>query len=265
MDRSVPTDPSIPQDQFTPEEINFFQQNGYVIVRGLCDAGNRERMTEVTLEGQARLIEPVEFEADLHYPGAPRSRDAEGGRTVRRLKQALTRDYVFLQWVQAPSVAGRLRQLLGPEIICPLAHHNCIMTKEPQFSSDTGWHQDIRYWSYTRPDLVNVWMALGREDESNGCLQVIPGSHRMMFERHRFDDAVFLRSDLEENRPLIETAVKVILEPGDVLFFHSLTFHAATRNFSKDPKYSVVFTFRGSDNPPLPGSRSASASELMIR
>ena len=264
-DLSAASVPPIPQDQFSPEEIAFFQENGYVIVRGLGDTATRERMTEVTLEGQARLIEPVEFEADLHYPGAPQSRDAEGGRTVRRLKQALTRDYVFLQWVQNHAFAGRLQQLLGPEIVCPLAHHNCIMTKEPRFSSDTGWHQDIRYWSFTRPDLVNIWLALGREDQSNGCLQVIPGTHRMQFDRSRFDDAVFLNPDHPDNIPLIAKAVPVILDPGDVLFFHCLTFHAATRNFSTEAKYSVVFTFRAADNPPLPGSRSAASSELFIR
>lgn len=221
-------------------------------------------MREVTLEGLERVVAPVEFEADLRYPGAPESIDSEGGRTVRRLKQAMTRDYSFLQWITHPGVVSRLKQLLGPRIVCPLAHHNCIMTKEPRFSSDTGWHQDIRYWSYARPELINMWLALGHERPENGCLKLIPGTHRMAFDRDQFDADLFLREDHPKTRPLLASVVHAPLEPGDVLFFHALTFHAASRNYSTESKLSAVFTFRPSDNPPLPDSRSSESAELLL-
>jgi phytanoyl-CoA hydroxylase len=221
-------------------------------------------MLDVTRDGVQRLVEPIEFEADLHYPGAPESRDAVGGRTVRRLKQALSRDFVFIDWVQSPEIVGRLRQLLGPVVYCPLAHHNCIMTKAPAFSSETGWHQDTRYWSFTTPNLVNVWLALGREYPENGCLKVIPGTHRMTFDRSRLDDELFLRAELPENQDLIARELFVELEPGDLLFFHARTFHAASRNYTQETKHSVVFTFRGEGNPPVSGSRSSAFPELLL-
>lgn len=255
---------STPSDSFSQSEVEQFERDGYLIVRNLAPAELLQRMREVTLEGLSRIIEPVEFEADLHYPGAPVSHEAEGGRTVRRLKQALTRDYAFLQWVTLPRIVNRLKQLLGPRVVCPLAHHNCIMTKEPRFSSDTGWHQDIRYWSFTRPELVNVWLALGTETPENGCLKLIPGTHRMKFERDQFDDSVFLKEDHPATRPLLEKVVHAPLEPGDVLFFHCLAFHAATRNYTKESKLSAVFTFRPADNPPLPLTRSSESAELLL-
>jgi phytanoyl-CoA hydroxylase len=138
------------------------------------------------------------------------------------------------------------------------------MTKEPRFSSDTGWHQDIRYWSFQRPELVNMWLALGTETPENGCLKLIPGTHRMTFDPDQFDEAVFLREDHPKTQPLLSQVVHAPLEPGDVLFFHCLTFHAATRNFSTQPKLSAVFTFRPHDNPPLPNSRSSEAAELLL-
>lgn len=250
--------------RFTSEESARFDADGYIVVRGLADASLRQRLLDVTRRGVEQRIEPLELEADLHYPGAPASREALGGRTVRRLKQALSRDYAFIEWVQQPGVVNRLRQLLGPVVYCPLAHHNCIMTKAPAYSSETGWHQDIRYWSFTRPDLVNVWLALGREYPENGCLKVIPGTHRMTFDRRQFDDELFFRPDLAENQRLIAREVYVDLEPGDVLFFHARTLHAASRNSTHETKYSVVFTFRGADNPPVPGSRSAALPELLL-
>jgi phytanoyl-CoA hydroxylase len=254
----------IPSPEFTPEEVAGFQRDGYVIVRGMGDAALRERMLQATLEGMGRDSGPVEYEAELHYPGSPNSLQSEGGRTVRRLKQAHSRENVFTEWLARPELITRLRQLLGPNVVMPLAHHNCIMTKMPLYSSKTGWHQDIRYWSFQRPELVSVWLALGREYSENGCLRLIPGTHRMDFDRSRLNESLFLRADHPENQGLLQREIVAELEPGDVLFFHCRTFHTADRNRSQDPKFSVVFTFRPGDNPPIPGTRSASLPELIV-
>ena len=246
------------------DQLRQFERDGYVILPQSAPAALVDRMLSATLADVVQLSEPIEFEADLHYPGAPDSRDANGGRTVRRLKQAHARGYVFTEWLTYRGLIVPLTQLLGPEIVCPLAHHNCVMTKHPDFSSETGWHQDIRYWSFERPELITVWLALGPERPENGCLRVIPGSHRMSLERSRFDEELFFRPELADNAELIAQAVPVELEAGDVLLFHCRTLHAASRNFSTQTKYSVVFTFRAADNRPRPGSRSAQSPELLI-
>jgi phytanoyl-CoA hydroxylase len=258
----MPRSTSLPE--FTPEELQQFHQNGFAIVRDVADEPLRRRMADVTQEGLHRHIEPIEYEADLRYPGAPESHEALGGRTVRRLKQAHSRDHVFTEWVQHPAIVSRLRQILGPDLVCPLAHHNCIMTKEPRYSSDTGWHQDIRYWSFMKPELVSVWLALGPEREENGCLQLVPGSHRRQFPPHAFDGDLFFREDLAENQEILAERVLAELNPGDVLIFHCRTLHSATRNHTQETKYSVVMTYRSLDNPPLPGTRSAASPELLL-
>lgn len=251
-------------DRFDADQLRQFERDGFLVAPQLAGADLVRRMLDATLDGVQHHIEPIEYEADLRYPGAPDSRDSQGGRTIRRLKQAHGRGAAFTDWLTHPALTGRLAALLGPDLVCPLAHHNCIMTKHPAFSSDTGWHQDIRYWSFERPELVTVWLALGDERLDNGCLQVIPGSHRIAFDPARFDEAIFFRPDLPENAELIADAVPVELAAGDVLFFHCRTLHAATRNFSDRTKYSVVFTFRAADNPPRPGTRSAQSPELLI-
>ena len=254
----------IDQHGFSPDEVAAFQRDGYAIVPGLADAATCRTMLDVTRAGLTGEFEPIEYEADVHYPGAPSSRASVGGRTVRRLKQAHSRHPIFTDWVSRPELVARLQQLLGPQVVMPLAHHNCIMTKQPRFSSDTGWHQDVRYWSFTRPELVSVWLALVPETRENGCLRLIPGTHAMPFDSDRLDDMQFLKDDHPRNRPLIEQQVWAELQPGDVLFFHAKTFHAATRNFTDAPKFSVVFTFRPQDNPPVSGTRSAAMPELLL-
>ncbi|GAB5440570.1 MAG: phytanoyl-CoA dioxygenase family protein [Fuerstiella sp.] len=250
--------------EFTKDEVAQFADDGFSIQRGLIPADYVEKILEVARRDVRLHQGDIEYEADVQYPGAPPSRDAEGGRTIRRLRQAFSRDPVFARLVKQPPLLSRLQQLLGPQVVMPLAHHNCVMTKHPEFSSDTGWHQDIRFWSFTTPELVNAWIALGDENLSNGCLRLLPGSHRITFQPEQLDSDRFFRTDLPANQELLQKAVSAELQAGDVLFFHARCFHAATRNFSDATKYSAVFTFRSLANSPVPESRSARLPELLL-
>lgn len=249
---------------FTADELARFERDGFLIARGLAGGDWATRMLQVTREHLERELPPVELEVDVHYPGSPESVDQPGGRTIRRLKQAHSRDIVFTEWICHLPLVQRLTQLLGPGVVMPLAHHNCVMTKQPHHSSDTRWHRDIRYWNFTTSELVSVWLALGDEYPENGGLFVIPGSHKIEFQPTQLDDALFFREDVPENRTLLDSAVPVELSPGDVLFFHARTLHMATRNKTEKPKFSAVFTFRAADNPPIPDSRSAAAGEVVL-
>ncbi len=251
-------------DFFNADEVAQFRRDGYVIVRSLVSAVRCAQMRQLAQQQLAAQTGPLEYEADARYPGAPESLDAPGGRTVRRLLQAYARDALFRQWATSRAVGGRLAQLLGSRVQLTPAHHNCIMTKAPSHSSSTGWHRDIRYWAFEKPDLVSVWLALGREHRGNGCLLLLPGTHRMEFRNDRLDAAQFLRSDLEENREMLLRQVAAELEAGDVLFFHARLFHAAGQNRTNETKHSLVFTYHAADNRPLPGSRSAARPGIAL-
>jgi len=235
-----------------------FAERGYLVRRGLCSKTDCAELRRITLEHLQDVRGPVEYEADVGYPGAPVSRDDEGGLTVRRLLSACSRDVAYRRWATGRTVADQLRSLFGrDDVYLSQNHHNCVMTKHPGHSSATLWHQDIRYWSFDAPELISVWLALGSETVSNGALKVIPGSHVLPLDRGRFDAELFLRPELPENRALIDSAETVELEEGDVLFFHCRLLHAAGMNLTDDIKLSAVFTYHTGDNQPIPNTRSA--------
>lgn len=256
-------------------ELQQFARDGYLIVRGYAVDNLRERMITSVEASLNPAIGPLEYEADVHYPGAPSSKSAPGGTTPRRLLNAYARDAVFREWASMPEIVQSVKQLIAVEhadvdrsnvngLLLTQNHHNCIMTKMPSYSSSTNWHQDIRYWSFDRPELINVWLALGDEYAEKGSMQFIPGSHKLELDRGRFDADFFLRQDLPENKALIETAVSAELKAGDVLFFHCRTFHVAGANLTQDPKYSVVFSYHAEDNHPIPGTRSALLESVVV-
>lgn len=240
-----------------------FERDGFVVAPGLCPPARLAQMRLAVERDLDAALAPLEFEADVAYPGAPSGRDAPGGHTVRRLLDALGRDREFADWACCAAMTARVRALLrSREIRVVRAHHNCIMTKHPDYSSATGWHQDIRYWSFDRPELVNAWTALDRESRDNGGMRLIPGSHRAVFDTRAFDSDRFFRSERAANREWIDGAIQVDMQPGDVLFFHAALLHAAGRNLTDLRKRAVVFSYRAEGNRPLPGTRSAAAEDL---
>jgi phytanoyl-CoA hydroxylase len=245
-------------------QLAQFNEQGYLILPGMVDHASCGAMLQVTQQHLRSAIPPVEYEADVGYPGAPASLDAPGGKTARRLRNAWHRDASFRQWASDPRLVSILALLLNEDVSLALAHHNCIMTKHPDFGSATGWHRDIRYWSYARPDLISVWLALGPENAENGGLKFIPASHRMSIESEQLDQLDFLRPDHPKNRTFFEQGVTPQLQRGDVVFFHSRLFHAAGKNSSDAVKASVVFAYRGKSNLPVAGSKSAAAGDIEL-
>lgn len=244
-------------------DISFYE-DGYLVIKGLAKPEEISAMRASISLALNPLQAPLEYESDVGYPGAPENRSAQGGLTPRRLLHAYSRDKCFRNWAKDPRVYRVLEQLFDADPMLSQSHHNCIMTKAPQFSSVTSWHQDIRYWSYDRPELISVWLALGQEREENGCLMCIPKSHHLNLDRGRLDQFLFLRTDLPENQELIDEAIPIELEAGDVLFFHSRLFHAAGLNQTEEMKWSLVFTYHEADNHPIPGTKSANYPSIKL-
>ncbi len=251
-------------------EMASFRRDGYVVLPGVLDAEQIAQVQHFVMSSLDPIVGPVEYEADVGYPGSPTDRAAQGGNTPRRLLHAYARAQVLRDISLHPQVASVLNALFGEQdgvrsrAMLSQCHHNCVMTKHPGFSSATLWHQDIRYWSFDRPELISAWFALGEERFANGALQVIPGTHQMEFERGRLDAELFLRPEWPENARLIDQACTVDLNAGDILLFHCRLFHAAGRNNTDVVKLSPVFTYHSEDNHPIPGTRSAAYPSIPL-
>lgn len=257
--------PAFPQkDMLTPTQLTQFQEQGFLVLPRLATPQFCEEVVGFAEQALRDEVQPIEYEADTRYPGAPASRDAVGGRTARRLLQAYARSELLANWARQPDLAQNLTQLLGQGLRLSQAHHNCIMTKQARFSSVTGWHRDSRYWHFQRPELISVWLALRDEKIENGCLLVLPGSHRWGLGAEQLDEAQFLKADYPDNQALLAQASALPLNQGDVLLFSSNLLHAAGCNQTEQTKFSLVFTYRAADNPPEAGSRSAGVGEVEI-
>ena len=240
------------------EKQAFFEKQGYLIMPSMFDEDRCQLMRAIAENELHLKAPPLEYEVDVNYPGSPPDQRSAGAKTVRRILQAVSRHPEFLAVATDSAMCAVIKSLFKSENSLMLSqnHHNCIMTKDPRFSSDTLWHQDIRYWSFVEDNLISAWLALGSESGFNGGLKVLPGSHLKNFSLDSFDPDLFFRTDLKENENLLRAELQVTLNPGDVFLFHSRLLHSANRNRSDETKLSLVLTYYDKANAPSQGTRS---------
>lgn len=246
-------------------QIQQFKIDGYLMLPGIIGAHQLEILRELTRDQLANRTPPFELESEVQYPGAPESTRQPGGDTIRRLLLVYQRDPLFADIARHPEITGAVRQILSCDsVILNPNHHNCVMTKQPAYSSETAWHRDTRYWNFSNKYLINAWIALGDECEANGAMKILPGSHRWEVQEDALDAAQFLKMDHAFNRDRLATERLVPLQAGDVLLFSAHCFHAAGRNTTRQSKLSLVFTYHSPDTEPIDGTHSASRTEIEL-
>lgn len=154
-----------------------------------------------------------------------------------------------------PALLAALHQLLGP-VVHGHKQFNVRPKLPGQDLTNVPWHQDTGYYgAQTARDLiVTAWVPLVEVDARNGCMQVVPGSHRHGAIPHveAQDAGGFLRLDHAVDE---STAVTLAMSPGDVLLMHNLVWHRSTENRSDGIRWSIDLRFWRPDTP--------SASDLL--
>ena len=257
----------------TKEQLNSFNRDGFLIIRNFADKIKCEAILDVAKAHLKHKIEPIETEIGYGDKSKDYRRDVvdyssklkENIPTVRRLRQVYSRDIIFKQWMENIEIRPILEQVLGDQVVITTAHHNSIMTKMPNSSTETGWHQDRRYWHFSDNNLVSVWLALDVEYSENGVLEFIPKSHSISFDAEQFDEKEYFREDYHKNMSLIETKVTTTLKRGDIVLFHSLLLHRANANSTDKPKIAFVYTVKGASTKAIKGTRSSKYPEISLK
>lgn len=245
-------------------QIQQFKIDGYLVLPALLSESETDFLRDLTQTHLKQRINPFELEAEVHYPGAPDSSNAEGGGTIRRLLMAYQRDVAFQNLAKHRNIVHAVKEILdSSSCLLNPNHHNCVMTKQPAYSSETLWHRDTRYWNFSDKYLINAWFALGNETQQNGAMKILPGSHRWEVQEQALDEDQFLKLDHSDNKDRLATQRLLTLNKGDVLLFSAHCFHAAGKNHTQDSKFSMVFTYHGESTQAIAGTHSASRDEIL--
>jgi hypothetical protein len=196
-----------------------FDRDGYAVARRLFSAREagiyRDHFTALRLRGS--------YPHDL-VGADPGARDPL--RRYPRMAHMHRWDEVSLLWLLDQRIAGRLRQLLGAE---PYAVQSMLYFKPPG-ARGQAMHQDNFFLRAQPGTCIAAWMALDPADKANGCLQVVPGSHRWPILCATQADLAASFTDVTVPLPPGTPVRPATMRPGDVLFFNGSLVHGSAPN-----------------------------------
>lgn len=136
----------------------------------------------------------------------------------------------LLQLASHPDILDAVEQVMGPDLIL---WGSQVFSKPAGDGLAIPWHQDGQYWPVRPLRTVTVWIAIDPAVVENGCMRVIPGTHRLGLLRHEVSDA----EDLALNQGLADgvdeaRARDVVLEPGQFSMHDSMLIHGSNANRS---------------------------------
>jgi ectoine hydroxylase-related dioxygenase (phytanoyl-CoA dioxygenase family) len=141
---------------------------------------------------------------------------------------------------ESDAIADVVSDILGPEIDC---FQSQFIFKNPGVIGQP-WHQDSYYFRFNMQPQVGVWVALSRATLQNGCLWVLPGSHKGPIYEHIPDRRPAAnRAYMEIVSQDDSTKEASLMEPGDVLFFHSYLMHMSTDNVANERRAAMVYHY----------------------
>jgi len=165
----------------------------------------------------------------------------------RPLAQQLSQTHLYLPWAfelaTCPAVLDAVEDVLGPDI---LVWTVSIFAKYPRDPGYISWHQDGTYWGLDSPQVTTAWVALTDSIVENGCMRVVPGSHRNPILPHRDTYAADNRlSRGQEVQMEVDDkdAVDVILQAGQMSLHHVNIIHGSNPNPSDRSRTGFAIRF----------------------
>src|SRR5690606_11803468 len=152
----------------------------------------------------------------------------------------LHRDPSFERFARDPALLDLVAELLGEDVDCFLSQ---FIFKTPG-AYGQPWHQDALYFPFEPDRQLGVWLAVSAATLDNGCLQVLPGSHTEPVHAHQRDQRPGSNYGyLEIVDHDMSGAIPVLMEPGDVLLFHSHLMHCSTDNRTSAIRAAMVYHY----------------------
>lgn len=250
------------------EQIGRYERDGFLVIEGFAGAGECEALKAragelveafdpagvvsiFTTREQARRSDEYFldsgdkvrffFEEEAFAPDG--SLKQAKSRSINKIGHALHRiDPVFREFSERPGLAAMARDL-------GMAHPRCIQSmyifKQPGIGGEVTCHQDGTFL-YTEPmSVTGFWFALEDATLENGCLEAIPGGHRLGL-RKRFvrDGAGGTRFETLDDSPWPEEG-RVALEvgAGTLVILHGLLPHLSRANRSPKSRHAYTLHF----------------------
>ena len=180
---------------------------------------------------------------------------------LRRVNNPSDISDAYMDAMSNAAMTDMVNQLIGPNL---KFHHCKINLKLPGSDTTVHYHQDFLFTPHTNDDVVTALLMLDDVTEENGCLRVVPGSHRgpmlSLYQDGRFVGAV---SGTEEVR-LLSESIPVTGKAGSACLMHTRLAHGSAPNGSDRSRNLYICVYSAADAFPIARNPMANPNEGMI-
>ncbi|XP_022661775.1 phytanoyl-CoA dioxygenase, peroxisomal-like [Varroa destructor] len=225
-----------------------YEANGFIIVKGIIS--NEE------LDHYAKRFDDI-VRQRVHVPGLAKVKDVsvkdqESSTFVVNKLQDIFMDDELFAYCRHPKLLDYVENFTGPNI---MAVNSMLINKPPDSGSLTSrhpLHQDLHYFPFRPADrVVCAWTAMESMNRDNGCLVVIPGSHKGALLEHDYPDweggvniayyGVKGACDVTSRRVFLQ------MDKGDTVFFHPILIHGSGANRSRGFRKAISCHYAASE------------------
>ncbi len=213
------------RDPLGPAGRTFYEENGYLVLDGTL---SEEEIESINAEA-TRICRNDDGQV-AGIPPAPSSlSDEEILREILCIHFPHKISPVIMDMLPHPAVVQTLTALIGPDIKCM----QTMLFLKAAGKAGQAWHQDEDYIPTRDGSLTGVWIALDDATVENGCLWIIPGSHkpRILWKQEWHGDRRFDCAWESRGFPYDETdEVPVEVRKGSIVIFNGYTLHRSLPN-----------------------------------
>ncbi len=215
-----------------------WDEKGFFVVRGLVAP---ETMAQVRDEIIHFVENPGERSDVLSEElGARQGEQREGVARYRKLeKMGRFNPLIWNAYYANPDVLNYVRHFIGDDI---LVKYDSVFLKPARKGGSTPWHQDIGLWRDDNENAFNCWIAVEPATRANGCLQLVPGTHREGLTEHViYPDSLHeeLPRELVAERLKQQEVFHAELQPGDAVMWQSYLWHYSPPNLSEHSRIGM--------------------------
>lgn len=215
----------------TDKHVRLFWERGYLVVENALTESEVQTSLEAIMDilfrrSQGSRIQFVKPENELHT-------DEEREFAARKIHGFMDHEPRLRDIALHPDVVNAMGKLFGEQAI--VVQDQGIL-KPPSGGSEKPWHQDMAYGNLAYDkSVIGAWFALDPAELDNGCMHVIPYSHREGAVPH------YAERDWQlcDRSVAVAKDVAVPLKPGGVLIFSGLLHHGTPPNFSSKRRRSI--------------------------
>lgn len=250
----------------SPAQIQHYDEEGYLVLPGLLNDRDMEPARDAMNEKVSEIIDQLQAEGRIASKLEDRPFESRLAEAFANLGEvdflkygAGWRDrrpgYFYL--MSNPKIVDAVESLIGGEIFSNPVYN--VRPKVPKVAAGAvPWHQDKSYWPDANSNpVITVWIALVDATLENGCLHLLPRTHRTKFLSWHTTDVAFKAAanatyrEVDAEHISGSKVLPIPLPSGGAILFNDRCVHMSTPNNSTSVRWSVDLRYQPVDQDPM--------------